>query len=69
MTLECCQFSLRTIVEQSIDVVSFEAERKNLDLLCDVSMSLQDTIYGDPARVRQILVNLLVTFFNQKNSS
>ncbi len=47
------------MIAESIDVVSFDAHKKTLHLICDIDSNTQDTIIGDRGRLRQILVNLL----------
>ena len=44
------------VIAESIDVVSFDAEKKGLVLICDVDSNTQDKITGDRGRLRQILV-------------
>ncbi len=41
MVLECRAFSIRTTLEESLEVVHFEAERKRIDLLYDIDPSVQ----------------------------
>ena len=57
--LEQTPFSLRHCVEESLDLVAFEADQKGLDLSCIIRRGTPDTIIGDHDRLRQILVNLL----------
>lgn len=57
--IEEAPFSLHTILEESVEVVSFEAEKKKLELIFDCDPKTQDLIIGDTKRFRQILVNLL----------
>ncbi len=52
-------FQLRECVEQSLDVVAANAADKQLDLAYRTDPGLPATVIGDPARLRQILVNLL----------
>eukprot|EP01114_Cavostelium_apophysatum_P018140 TRINITY_DN5546_c0_g1_i1.p1 TRINITY_DN5546_c0_g1~~TRINITY_DN5546_c0_g1_i1.p1 ORF type:complete len:784 (+),score=195.74 TRINITY_DN5546_c0_g1_i1:182-2533(+) len=59
MTLERAPFSLHNVIEDSLEVISFQSEKKNLELICDIDPRLQDYVLGDSTRVRQILVNLL----------
>jgi len=63
VTLESLPFAFHSLVESSLDIVSIEAEKKNLELVCDLSCTGweegEDTVIGDPGRFRQILVNLL----------
>ncbi len=41
MVLECRAFSIRTTLEESLEVAHFEAERKRIDLLYDIDPSVQ----------------------------
>ncbi len=52
-------FDLRTIVEESLDQVAGDASKKNLDLAYSIDKDMPEAITGDPARLRQVLVNLL----------
>ena len=58
--LEQTPFSLRHCVEESMDLVTFEADQKGLDLSCIIRSGTPDTIIGDHDRLRQILVNLFI---------
>ena len=57
--LEQTPFSLRHCVEESLNMVAFEADQKGQDLSCIIRHGTPDTIIGDQGRLRQILVNLL----------
>ena len=57
--LEQTPFSLRHCVEESLDMVAFEADQKGLNMSCIIRHGTPDTIIGDQGRLRQILVNLL----------
>ena len=61
LDIEEVQFSLSVVVRDVCKMLSFAAERKNLDFKSDISIGLtQDLIVmGDPGRVRQIITNLL----------
>ena len=52
-------FSLRTCVEESLEQVSVQANKKSLNLAYTIKYGTPDTFVGDPDRIRQILVNLL----------
>jgi CheY-like chemotaxis protein len=53
-------FSLRFVLEESLDIVSFQACSKSIELVCDTDDPLlPEHFLGDPGRIRQILVNLL----------
>lgn len=60
------QFSLHTLMEDALEIASTRAvtaitpaESSSLELLYDLDPSTPDLIWGDPARLRQVLVNLL----------
>ena len=38
---------------------AFPADRKGIELICDVAPEVPDVVVGDPTRLRQIVVNLL----------
>ena len=59
LTLEECPFSLRSCVEDALDLVTTQAADKPLDLAYIISEHLPQTFVGDVTRIRQILVNLL----------
>jgi signal transduction histidine kinase len=59
MVLDSVSFSLSQIIEESLEIVSFEAERKGLELISVIEPSVPTMVVGDPVRLRQILVNLL----------
>ncbi|MEO5333940.1 MAG: ATP-binding protein, partial [Magnetococcus sp. YQC-5] len=53
-----CPFSPLKVVEEVAELLASQAQQKNLDLLIDVSPKLPNLLLGDPARLRQILLNL-----------
>ncbi|MGC9524970.1 MAG: CHASE4 domain-containing protein [Limnospira sp.] len=59
LDLETFPFSLRTCIEESIDLLVTKAAGKNLELGYLIDPSTPHQVVGDMARVRQILVNLL----------
>ena len=59
MTLNPRPFSLHSNVEEMADMVRHDAEEKQLTLVVESHDILQDTLLGDPLRVRQIMINLL----------
>ncbi|HEV2419428.1 MAG TPA: PAS domain S-box protein [Terriglobia bacterium] len=59
MELETIDFSLRDCVEESVNSLSLRAAEKGLDLVCRIDPALPEMLAGDPARLRQILLNLL----------
>ncbi len=70
--LEHSPISLKHLIEESLDMVAVEADKKGLDLAYTVGYGTPDTIIGDHGRLRQILVNLLsnaVKFTDKGNIS
>ena len=59
MTLNPRAFSLQDNVEEMADMVRHDAEEKHLTLSVEIHDILQDTLIGDPLRLRQIMINLL----------
>ncbi|RQW81595.1 MAG: PAS domain S-box protein [Methanothrix sp.] len=57
--LEEQPFSLRNCIEESIDLVAVQAKEKRLNLSYVIDENVPETILGDPARLRQVLINLL----------
>ena len=59
LVLERIPFDLRALVEQSADIYALKASAKGLELAVNVDESLPAEVLGDPARLRQILLNLI----------
>jgi signal transduction histidine kinase/CheY-like chemotaxis protein/HPt (histidine-containing phosphotransfer) domain-containing protein len=59
-TLERVAFNISDVVEDVGELFATPAEDKGLSLLIDVDPSLQNRRLGDPARLRQVLLNLVV---------
>ncbi|HWQ19018.1 MAG TPA: response regulator, partial [Methanotrichaceae archaeon] len=59
MELERQPFDLRECMEMAIDLVAAEAARKGLNLAYTICQNTPECFTGDPARIRQVLVNLL----------
>ncbi|HEY2859023.1 MAG TPA: ATP-binding protein, partial [Terracidiphilus sp.] len=57
--LEYCAFDVRSVVEESLEVVAPLAHRKRLELCAPLDDAIPPGLIGDPARLRQILLNLL----------
>ncbi len=58
MVLEAIPFSLRTLVEDVIDILSPKAAECQIELIENVDLAVPEKILGDPNRLRQILLNL-----------
>jgi len=58
LDLECIEMDLRDTVEDVARLLAMQAHAKSLELTAHVDPSVPDLVTGDPARLRQILVNL-----------
>ena len=52
-------FDLRTLLEDTIEMVSGQAYQKGLELVPKLDLNLPRWVHGDVVRLRQILINLL----------
>jgi PAS domain S-box-containing protein len=59
LNLERIDFSLRRTLENIIDTLDVRAHQKGLRLVCHIPPQLPDNLFGDPERLRQIIVNLI----------
>ena len=59
LTLEIQPFNLRDAIEESLDLLTERAAKKQLNLACFIADDVPSAIFGDVTRLRQILVNLL----------
>jgi PAS domain S-box-containing protein len=57
--LESIRTDLVTLLEESIDIVKFQAATKNLELLMDIDPAMPRFASTDPVRLKQVLTNLL----------
>lgn len=57
--LERIAFSPRALVEDAISMVAEQAHGKNLEIYTRQGVHVPSQLIGDPARIRQILLNLL----------
>jgi two-component system sensor histidine kinase/response regulator len=57
--IEQTDFDLRRLVESVIELVTEEAELKEIDLASFVEKDVPQALRGDAARIRQVLTNLL----------
>jgi two-component system, sensor histidine kinase and response regulator len=57
--LEEIDFDLQECLEGALKSLALRADEKQLELLCEVSPEVAETVVGDPGRLRQILINLV----------
>ncbi len=59
LELERIDFDLHTIVEETVELVAEAAAAKGLELNALLDLTVPTGIWGDPGRVRQVLLNYL----------
>ncbi len=59
MTLEMHSFDLEQLVESVIQLFSYQGEQKGVSVRARMSDGMPRRVAGDPARLRQILINLV----------
>jgi CheY-like chemotaxis protein len=59
LSLDNTDFDVLGLVEGAAELMSQRAREKHLSLMTHVSHDVPSTLYGDPARLRQVLINLL----------
>ncbi len=52
-------FVLAPLLDEVVATLSLQAEAKGLDFLIDVGPTVPSQLFGDPTRLRQVLINLL----------
>jgi PAS domain S-box-containing protein len=59
LRLEMQEFSLRDVVLDTLKGLRVSADRKGLNLACEVAADVPAAVRGDPGRLRQVLINLV----------
>jgi len=59
LSVECIEMSPETLIHEVVSLMSIKANAKGLRLDVVFTTPAPDTIYGDPVRLRQVLVNLV----------
>ena len=52
-------FNLRDTLEDTVRLLAPRAHQKELELGCHIQADLPDSVFGDPIRLRQIVINLV----------
>lgn len=60
LDLETIDFDLRVTIDEITDLISFKAFEKGIEYVAMVYPEVQSHLRGDPVRLRQILINLLI---------
>lgn len=56
--LESIEFSLKELVDDCIAMLRTKADEKKIQIISKVSKDVPELIYGDPTRLKQVIVNL-----------
>lgn len=59
MEMETIPFDIIETIEHVCDICYLKAKEKNLDIITQFSRGVKRKLYGDPLRVKQIVLNLL----------
>ncbi|HWZ97072.1 MAG TPA: response regulator [Candidatus Dormibacteraeota bacterium] len=59
LELDPVRFNIRDVLQDSIKSLGIRAAQKRLELACHVDNSVPDDLFGDPVRLRQIVLNLV----------
>jgi PAS domain S-box-containing protein len=59
MELYPIEFNLREAFEETARMFSLRAHDKGLEIICDVHSDVPEILFGDPTRLRQVVVNLV----------
>jgi PAS domain S-box-containing protein len=59
MQLEETEFDLEELVEQTLQTLSARAHGKGLELAAQMAPDVPSRLFGDPARLRQVLISLI----------
>jgi CheY-like chemotaxis protein len=58
MQLECVPFDLRSLVDETLEIIKVRTQLKGLQLIGPDAQRLPPHLLGDPGRIRQVLLNL-----------
>ena len=59
LELDNLSFNLRKSLSDVVKTLAIKAQQKGLEFIFDVSPEVPTAVFGDPARLRQVLVNLI----------
>src|SRR5262249_2226737 len=59
LELDRAEFSLRGVLNETLRALALRAHKKKLELVCHVRPDVPDSLVGDAARLRQVLVKLV----------
>lgn len=59
LRIERTDFNLSDMLEDALDLVTLEAHKKNVDVGLYIDPRVPSRVFGDPTRLRQVVVNLV----------
>ncbi|MDD5481022.1 response regulator [Rhodoferax sp.] len=59
LSVEIIEFSLESMLRDTMRALAMRAHQKGLELLLHVASDVPDRVQGDPGRIRQVIVNLV----------
>ncbi len=59
LELKFTQVDIVNLIEEIIDIVKYDASKKNLELIVNIQPNLPRQIQADPTRLKQVILNLL----------
>ncbi|HMI54285.1 MAG TPA: response regulator [Candidatus Saccharimonadales bacterium] len=59
LELDPVRFNIRDVLQDSIKSLGIRAAQKKLELACHIDNNVPDDLFGDPVRLRQIVLNLV----------
>jgi two-component system sensor histidine kinase/response regulator len=59
LELDPADFSLRSLLHETLRALALRAHKKGLELLCHLQPDVPDALFGDAGRLRQVLLNLV----------
>jgi two-component system, sensor histidine kinase and response regulator len=59
LELDPSDFSIRTVLGETLRALALRAHKKGLELACDIQRDVPDALFGDAGRLRQVLLNLI----------
>jgi signal transduction histidine kinase/CheY-like chemotaxis protein len=59
LDLDPIPFKLRDVLQDSVKSLSIRAAQKRLELACHLERNVPENLFGDPVRLRQVVLNLV----------
>ena len=59
LVLESIDFDLGEVLDETLEMMAIRAHEKGLELALRIAPEIPTALVGDPARLRQVLINLI----------